>query len=56
MERITISYENSEGMKVSSTFEVKELNTHDELFWCWFYDVWPTIGLPSIKKDLEKLS
>jgi len=51
-ERLTIIFEHSEG-KETVTHERKAGLKCDTLFWEWFQEAWPALGLDFVKKGLE---
>lgn len=51
--KLTIRVEHSHGVQESS-YTDPQGKLGDELFWHWFMNIWPALGLDNVKKGIEE--
>lgn len=51
--KLTIRVESSSDV-IESTYVCPQGKLSGELFWNWFVNVWPALGLDNVKKGIEE--
>jgi hypothetical protein len=51
---ITIKSKNKDTEKISVTYTDPNGLCGSDIFWSWFVDVWPMLGLSFVKNEIEK--